>query len=131
MEGHEYLCTACGSTDILKNSLAEWDRAKQEWIDDGSGYLICSNCGSEDVKVKNIHEEVDISRPIVQYGIHVIDVFYPSTFLNKEFGINSTGLTIIFERDTMNLIKVLGELEEREKLKKLIVHAETMLKGYA
>lgn len=124
MESHEYLCTACGSTDILKNSLSEWDTENQEWVEDDA-FMLCSNCGSEDIIKKSLAEQIDLFKPIIQYGIHIIDVFYPSEFLEKEFNIVAKGLTIVFDRSTMDVIQTHGhESINYENVAEVVEHSK-------
>lgn len=105
MNRRYYMCTNCGSVDILKNVFYFWDLEKQKWVED-TAYDICSICGSEEVLERQEGDEVYLVAPIIQYGIHVINIYFPADFLKEKFNYDGTGLTLVFSKDTMELLKV-------------------------
>jgi len=101
-----YQCTACGSTNIFNIHYHLWEVSNQEWVVDSED-LICTECGSDDIIMTDINEKLDITKPIIQYGLHLIDVYFPAEYLQKRYNVDAMGLTIVFEKDTLALYKLL------------------------
>lgn len=124
-----YLCTSCGSVDIFNIHYHLWDIETQEWVLDSED-LVCTNCGSDDVIRHDIDERIDFMVPIVQYGMHLVDIYFSESYLKKMFNVDCSGLTIVFEKDTMTLYKIFTECDLDDMIgNRLFLEALRVLTG--
>ena len=128
MEKKEYYCTDCGSKNILRNDMYSWDVVSQKWVTDSS-IIVCAECGSDLVKCDAV-SSIPLDRPIITYGIYIVDVYFSKRFLmDNGYGENVEGLTFVFDKVTLNLLRTYSDALSYDAQRELEARARELLIG--